>query len=412
MADSENITNAEDLPELPEISDDSLSLSDTDLDKLDLSDISDDGMEGFPSFLTDKKEDDADIVFDDANNPDLGLDDINIDEPAVQIPETPEEAEIELETETPGINLDDVAADTSNLPSDDWTEETESPVNPDEFLDTPLPESAIEEAGEWPDAETPLQEAEEEIAENSENKEEETAVQEVEIEETPVDEESILSEEPGEADLTPVAEEYSEIPEPEENADKTSEEPEEEIILETENDSSPEAEAEENYSDEEIARELGDEEVSVPEENAVQTEIPAPEMPIMQEEVSESRYPEHPTLSEKELNRFLKWYSGKSDNDYIEFSTEYESGEIEGTEECKALNVKVGNSYYGWNVKFDNGLTMSLRDVRDYQLYYGKLPDSGGIISFGELTLTFKNIERIVSYESPEYYSYGIAVYE
>ena len=95
MADSENITNAEDLPELPEISDDSLSLSDTDLDKLDLSDISDDGMEGFPSFLTDKKDDDTDIVFDDANNPDLGLDDINIDEPAVQIPETPEEAEIE-----------------------------------------------------------------------------------------------------------------------------------------------------------------------------------------------------------------------------------------------------------------------------------------------------------------------------
>ena len=92
-------------------------------------------------------------------------------------------------------------------------------------MDTPLPENAIEEAGEWPDTETPLQEAEEEIAETSDSRAEEPAVQEVEIEETPVDEESILSEEPGEADLTPVAEEYSEIPVPEEKADKRSEEP-------------------------------------------------------------------------------------------------------------------------------------------------------------------------------------------
>lgn len=395
MADSENTITAEDLPGMTEVSDDPLSLSDADLDKLDLSDISDDGMDGFPSFLTDKK-DDADIVFDDVNNPDLGLDDINLDEPVVQITETPEEGDIELEEGNPGINLDDVAEDTPNLPADDWQKETENPINPDEFLDTPLPENAIEEAGEWPDTETPLQEAEEEIAETSDSRAEEPAVQEVEIEETPVDEESILSEEPGEADLTPVAEEYSEIPEPEEKADKTSEEPEEEVILEKE--------AEEDYSDDEIARELGDEESA-----AAETASPEDNMPAITVPDSDSGNQE---LSDKDLNNFLKWYSGRLSDEYIEFSTEYESGEIEGSEECKALNVKVGSSYYGWNVKFDNGLTMSLRDVRDYQLHYGKLPDSGGTISFGELTLTFKNIERIVSYESPEYYSYGIAVYE
>lgn len=395
MADSENTITAEDLPGMTEVSDDPLSLSDADLDKLDLSDISDDGMDGFPSFLTDKK-DDADIVFDDVNNPDLGLDDINLDEPVVQITETPEEGDIELEEGNPGINLDDVAEDTPNLPADDWQKETENSINPDEFLDTPLPENAIEEAGEWPDTETPLQEAEEEIAETPEPEAEEPAVQEVEIEETPVDEESILSEEPGEADLTPVAEEYSEIPEPEEKADKTSEEPEEEVILEKE--------AEEDYSDDEIARELGDEESA-----AAETASPEDNMPAITVPDSDSGNQE---FSDKDLNNFLKWYSGRLSDEYIEFSTEYESGEIEGTEECKALNVKVGSSYYGWNVKFDNGLTMSLRDVRDYQLHYGKLPDSGGTISFGELTLTFKNIERIVSYESPEYYSYGIAVYE
>ena len=395
MADSENTITAEDLPGMTEVSDDPLSLSDADLDKLDLSDISDDGMDGFPSFLTDKK-DDADIVFDDVNNPDLGLDDINLDEPVVQITETPEEGDIELEEGNPGINLDDVAEDTPNLPADDWQKETENSINPDEFLDTPLPENAIEEAGEWPDTETPLQEAEEEIAETSDSRAEEPAVQEVEIEETPVDEESILSEEPGEADLTPVAEEYSEIPEPEEKADKTSEEPEEEVILEKE--------AEEDYSDDEIARELGDEESA-----AAETASPEDNMPAITVPDSDSGNQE---FSDKDLNNFLKWYSGRLSDEYIEFSTEYESGEIEGTEECKALNVKVGSSYYGWNVKFDNGLTMSLRDVRDYQLHYGKLPDSGGTISFGELTLTFKNIERIVSYESPEYYSYGIAVYE
>ena len=392
MVDTENDINMEKLPDLPDISDEPLSLSDTDMDKLDLSDISNDDMAGFPSFLTEKKEDDIDLVFDDVSNPDLGLDDINITEPSVSAPELQDEADIELDDAVADINLDDVSANTSNLPADDWSQTSEDGTNPDEFLDTPLPETEVEEAGEWPDAETPLQEAETEIA----------AVADADNLSSDINEEDILAEGSGKTDLTPVAGEYSEMSEQEIAA-----EPEEETILETHEDIEPVVK--ESYEDEEIAAELGDDEPLGPEETASEIMVEPLTEPV---QIPETVYPEHPAISEKELNRFLKWYSGSLSDEYVEFSTEYESGEIEGTKDCKALNIKVGNSYYGWNVKFDNGISMSLRDVKDYQLYYGRLPASGGVISFGDLTLTFKNIERIVSSQTPEYYSYGIAAYE
>ncbi len=392
MADTENDINMEKLPDLPDISDEPLSLSDTDMDKLDLSDIGNDDMAGFPSFLTEKKEDDIDLVFDDVSNPDLGLDDINITEPSVSAPELQDEADIELDDAVADINLDDVSANTSNLPADDWSQTSEDGTNPDEFLDTPLPETEVEEAGEWPDAETPLQEAETEIA----------AVADADNLSSDINEEDILAEGSGKTDLTPVAGEYSEMSEQEIAA-----EPEEETILETHEDIEPVVK--ESYEDEEIAAELGDDEPLGSEETAPEIMAEPLTEPV---QIPETVYPEHPAISEKELNRFLKWYSGSLSDEYVEFSTEYESGEIEGTKDCKALNIKVGNSYYGWNVKFDNGISMSLRDVKDYQLYYGRLPASGGVISFGNLTLTFKNIERIVSSQTPEYYSYGIAAYE
>lgn len=385
MAEADNNIGTE---ELPDISDDALSLSDTDMGKLDLSDIGNDDMAGFPSFLTEKKEDEIDLGFDDVNNPDLGLDDINIVEPSVSVPEFQDEADIKLDDTAADINLDDIAANTPNLPADDWNKISDDGTNPDEFLDTPLPETAVEEAGEWPDVETPLQEAETEIVETPD----------AEI----INEEDILAEETDETGLMPMAEEYSEAAKQE-----IVEEATDETIPEAQEDLNPAVE--ENYEDEKIAVKLGDEELSE-QENAT------PE--VITEPWAESNpapaavYPERPVVSEKELNHFLKWYSGSLRDEYIEFSTEYESGEIEGTEDCKALNVKVGNSYYGWNVKFNNGINMSLRDVRDYQLYYGRLPASGGVISFGDLTLTFKNIERIVSSQTPEYYSYGVAAYE
>lgn len=389
MAEADNNIGTE---ELPDISDDALSLSDTDMGKLDLSDVGNDDMAGFPSFLTEKKEDEIDLGFDDVNNPDLGLDDINIIEPSVSVPEFQDEADIKLDDTAADINLDDIAANTPNLPADDWNQTTDDGTNPDEFLDTPLPETEVEEAGEWPDAETPLQEAETEIAETSETDNLSPMV----------DEEDILAEETDETGLTPVAEEYSEAAKQEIVAEAT-----DETIPEVQEDLDPAVE--ENCEDEKIAVELGDEELSEQENTTseVMTEPWAEPNPA-----PAAFYPERPVVSEKELNHFLKWYSGHLSDEYIEFSTEYESGEIEGTEECKALNIKVGNSYYGWNVKFDNGISMSLRDVRDYQLYYGRLPASGGVISFGDLTLIFKNIERIVSSQTPEYYSYGVAAYE
>lgn len=114
------------------------------------------------------------------------------------------------------------------------------------------------------------------------------------------------------------------------------------------------------------------------------------------------------TNNEKQINRILKWYSGTLSDQYFTFSLESESGEFIGNAQVNSIHVNVGNSFYGWNVRFSDGTSMSLRDLKEYQIRYGQLPASGGVISFGDLSLTFARVERIVTYETPEYFSYGI----
>ena len=80
---------------------------------------------------------------------------------------------------------------------------------------------------------------------------------------------------------------------------------------------------------------------------------------------------------------------------------------FEGNDEIKAIHVNVYNSSYGWNVTFDNGLSMNLRDLREYQTRFGKMPSPNGVISYGQTKLTFSNVERIVVYESAQYYFYS-----
>ncbi len=103
----------------------------------------------------------------------------------------------------------------------------------------------------------------------------------------------------------------------------------------------------------------------------------------------------------------LKWFGGSSADKFFEISKQSESEQLTGTGEVKAIHVNVGYDTYGWLVEFSNGKIMSLRDVREFQIRNGHLPDSTGVIVYGNQRFEFSAIERILIYESVQYFSYG-----
>lgn len=111
--------------------------------------------------------------------------------------------------------------------------------------------------------------------------------------------------------------------------------------------------------------------------------------------------------AEKLQYKISKWYSGTLNDKYFEFDAKSPSATFEGNEQMNAIHVNVNNSSYGWNVAFDNGLSMNLRDLREYQTRFGKMPSPNGVISYGQTKLTFTKVERIVVYESAQYYFYS-----
>ena len=114
------------------------------------------------------------------------------------------------------------------------------------------------------------------------------------------------------------------------------------------------------------------------------------------------------TIEESEQIGFLRWYSGASGDQMFEIAKGFESGSFNADEECKTLHVNAGYDTYGWEVQFSDGVVMNLRDVREYQIRNGRLPSSEGRIIYGQSTLMFSGIERIVVYESVKYFSYGV----
>lgn len=113
-------------------------------------------------------------------------------------------------------------------------------------------------------------------------------------------------------------------------------------------------------------------------------------------------------LEEPENATYLKWYSGSLSDKMFEISKGFESGNFDADEECKTVHVNVGYDTYGWEVQFSDGVVMNLRDVREYQIRNGRLPNPDGRIIYGQSSLLFSGIERIVIYESVKYFSYGI----
>ena len=110
---------------------------------------------------------------------------------------------------------------------------------------------------------------------------------------------------------------------------------------------------------------------------------------------------------EKAGQHAAKWYSGNLEDRYFEFSGASQSGEFTGSDEVKNIHVNVGTSAYGWNVSFDNGLVMSMCDLQEFESKHGKMPSPNGEISHGALKLKFSNVERIVAYQTPQYFAYG-----
>ena len=105
--------------------------------------------------------------------------------------------------------------------------------------------------------------------------------------------------------------------------------------------------------------------------------------------------------------RYLKWYSGNSTDEVYEFGKTSKSTSFVGNKKCNTIHVNIGYDSYGWMVQFVDDVTMSLRDVREYQIRNGKLPNSSGRIVYGQVCLSFEKVERIVVYEAVKYFSYG-----
>lgn len=103
----------------------------------------------------------------------------------------------------------------------------------------------------------------------------------------------------------------------------------------------------------------------------------------------------------------IRSYDGSKTDKMYQIAKDFSSDNFNGTAEMDTIHVNVGYDTYGWNVAFADGVNMSLRDVKEYQIRNGVLPFSSGTISYGQEKLSFANVKRIVVYESVKYFSYG-----
>ena len=104
---------------------------------------------------------------------------------------------------------------------------------------------------------------------------------------------------------------------------------------------------------------------------------------------------------------FLRWYDGESSEAQFEVSKDSESTVLKGTDDCRVVHINIGFDAYGWLIRFDNGIIMSVSDVREYQLRNGMLPDTSGTITYASAQIEFRDIEKIKIYESVRYFTYA-----
>ncbi|MCQ2966531.1 MAG: hypothetical protein MJ250_07340, partial [Alphaproteobacteria bacterium] len=132
--------------------------------------------------------------------------------------------------------------------------------------------------------------------------------------------------------------------------------------------------------------------ITVP--NAVNTEKDDSVEPIVQKHFEQSQQPIVSALSQdlpSETTTFI-----------------FDENSGEKTIQGGTVLVKTGYSLYGWNVHFDNGLTMSLADVRTFESLNNALPSNKGEITYKNAKLIFENVENIKVYEQPAYCGYSV----
>ena len=111
--------------------------------------------------------------------------------------------------------------------------------------------------------------------------------------------------------------------------------------------------------------------------------------------------------SEERQQEIMNWYSGSLKDKTYKISIDDMPEFLDSDKTIRVIHVDV-NSSYGWNVFFDNGVFMSLHDLKEYQERHGEMPCQDGKIIYGSKTCTFERILRVVVYEQPRYFSYKI----
>ncbi len=91
------------------------------------------------------------------------------------------------------------------------------------------------------------------------------------------------------------------------------------------------------------------------------------------------------------------------------FSIYHENAFFEASEDVDSICLECEEaSTYGWNVKFENGLFMSVSDIIEFQNRNHTLPDTDGILYRGASRLEFSGVKSIKVYKKPFYYGYGL----
>lgn len=141
-------------------------------------------------------------------------------------------------------------------------------------------------------------------------------------------------------------------------------------------------------------------------------EEPVAEAPRMENAVlpAEENKPEEACFLSEEDRRALgclRWYDGTLGEKVYEISLNNMPEFLDYDKSIKTIHVNI-DSPYGWNVFFENGVFMNLMDLKEYQERNGSLPGTNGKIIYGSRMSSFEKIERIVVYEKPRYFSYGL----
>ncbi len=318
----------------------------------------------------------------------------------------PDDSEIGEAEISAAMDDEDVLDDTANASdlkilndANDTSEQDEKKIpNPEDYMsfDIPLEEISRDEAGQEKER-TEIPESEF-IVEDSQvalhDLPKETFVENVD--------EPYVEVLPGNQNMNP--DEYMSYDIPEEISRPSNTLPEENVVAEEQ---SVNAEAEpEPLTSSEVEADIQE----VEDEKPVQTDNLSNDETSADTDSSQvsAPTPSRVEQAEKATLQMFKWYSGRINDNYYRFSAEMPSEEFVGSAEQNSIYVHVGTSAYGWNVAFDNGVTMNLADVREFQLRNGHLPSSNGVITYGQTGLRFSQVERIVVGSIPEYYHYGV----